>query len=190
MRDVTRRDVCAAALSALALAGAGEAAGMARQVHASEAPAPKGTQAREPLDPTAGGSAMPGGTSGAGGGTLGGPRVIRPQDMPARGTANGGESRSVAHGTLPTGETVNLHQSTQPAGAAAVALHVIRHTEFVVIREGEVEFDHEDGAGETVTERVGAGGLIYVPAGTNHRVRNVGSGPATYLVVGIGGDAR
>lgn len=186
MRDVTRRDVCAA-LSALALARAGEASGLGLQVHASETPPPKSSQPVEPMDRTPRGSAI---QSGSGGAALGEARVLRLQDMPAHASANGSESRSVTHGTLPTGETVNLHQTTQPAGAAPVALHVIRHTEFVVIREGEVEFDHEDAAGQTLSERAKAGDVIYVPTGTSHRMRNVGEGPASYLVVAIGGDAK
>jgi quercetin dioxygenase-like cupin family protein len=37
---------------------------------------------------------------------------------------------------------------------------------------------------------VGAGGVIFVAFGTKHRARNVGDGPAKYLVVAIGGDTR
>ncbi|GAC1414946.1 MAG: hypothetical protein NVSMB62_01630 [Acidobacteriaceae bacterium] len=128
--------------------------------------------------------------SGPGGGTLGEARVLRLQDMPVRASGNGSESRSVAHGTLSTGESVNLHQTTQPAGAAPVALHVIRHTEFILVREGEVEFAHEDATGKTLLERANAGDVIFVPTGTNHRVKNVGDGLASYLVVAIGGDAK
>ena len=71
----------------------------------------------------------------------------------------------------------------QPAGAVASPLHVIQHSEFVVVLEGTVEFDH-DGK----TERVGPGDVIYVALGTLHQVRNIGEVPAKYVVVAIGGD--
>jgi mannose-6-phosphate isomerase-like protein (cupin superfamily) len=108
--------------------------------------------------------------------------------MTERKTANG-ESWTIAHGTLTTGETVNLHESMQNAGAPAVQLHTIQHTEFLVPLEGEVEFRHETG-GEVVTERAKPGDVIYIPLGTRHAVHNIGTVPARYVVMGIGGDAK
>ncbi|MDP9039936.1 MAG: cupin domain-containing protein [Acidobacteriota bacterium] len=185
MSDVTRRDVCAG-LSALALTGAGTALGAAAmQVHATEAPAVKTVQPARPVDQTPDG---PAGSSGRA--VLEDARVFRLRDQPARTTRSGGESRSITHGRLSSGEWVNLHQTMQPAGAAPAPLHVIRHTEFILIREGEVEFDHDDSAGKTVSEGAGPGDVIFVASGTNHRLRSVGSGPASYVVVAIGGDAK
>jgi mannose-6-phosphate isomerase-like protein (cupin superfamily) len=116
-------------------------------------------------------------------------RAISFEQMPVRAMTNGGEGRSIAHGTLATGETVSLRQSMQPAGATPLGLHAIQHTELILVREGELEFQHEV-ADEIVAERVGAGGVIYVAYGTRHAVKNVGSGPARYFVVAVGGDTR
>lgn len=102
---------------------------------------------------------------------------------------NGGESRDIAHGTLATGETVNLHQSMQVVGATPNPPHVIQHSEFILVREGELEFQHETG-GQMVAEKAGPGGVIYVAFGTRHTVKNVGTVPARYFVVAIGGDAK
>lgn len=124
----------------------------------------------------------------AGGGTVGEARVIPLEQMQERKTASG-ESWSIVHGTLATGETVNLHQSLQEADAPPVQIHVIHHTEFILLREGEVEFQHE-ADGKVVTERARAGAVLYIPIGTRHAVRNVGAVPARYFVVGIGGDAK
>ena len=66
---------------------------------------------------------------------------------------------------------------------------VIQHTEFILVREGELEFQHEVD-GKVVTETVGPGGMLYVAFGTRHAVSNVGSTPARYFVVAIGGDAK
>ena len=123
-----------------------------------------------------------------GAGTLGPARVISLENMQERKTATG-ESWGIAHGSLATGETVNLHQSMQVAGAPAVQLHVIQHSEFILVREGELEFQHE-ADGKVISERATPGSVLYIPVGTRHAVRNVGSGPARYFVVGIGGDAK
>ncbi len=113
------------------------------------------------------------------------PQVFSFDRMPVRKMANGGESRDVVRGALVTGERVALHESVVPVGATPVELHVIRHSEFIVVRDGSVMFDHGD-----KSEVAGPGDVIYVPFGTMHRVRNVGSVPAKYVVVGIGGDSK
>ena len=123
-----------------------------------------------------------------GGGTAGSARVIALEQTQERKTATG-ESWSIAHGTLATGESVNLHQSMQVAGAPPVQLHVIQHTEFILVREGQVEFQHESD-GKITTEHAGPGDVLYIPLGTKHAVCNLGTGPARYFVVGIGGDAK
>jgi mannose-6-phosphate isomerase-like protein (cupin superfamily) len=109
--------------------------------------------------------------------------------MPAKTNTAGGETRQIAHGSLATGETVNLHHSIQVVGQAPPALHVIQHSEFLLVREGELEFEHEVD-GKIVNERIGPGGVFYVAFGTKHAIKNVGTVPAKYFVVGIGGDAK
>jgi mannose-6-phosphate isomerase-like protein (cupin superfamily) len=156
------------------------------QSHASEFPAGKSGQADGTKTVPA--NDKPGAAV-EGAGTVGAARVIPFEGMAVRTMANGGESRDIAHGTLATGETVNLHQSMQVVGATPSALHVIQHSEFILVREGELEFDHEVD-GKTVAEKVGAGGVIYVAYGTRHALKNVGTVPAKYFVVAMGGDAK
>ena len=105
--------------------------------------------------------------------------------MPVRKMANGGESRDVLHGTLATGEVMAVHESQQPAGMKANPQHVIQHTEIICVIEGTLEFLHGDQA-----DKVGPGGVIYVAMGTLHTVKNVGIGPARYVVVAVGGDVK
>lgn len=57
------------------------------------------------------------------------------------------------------------------------------------MREGKLEFQHE-AAGKVVTEKVGQGGVVCFAFGTKHAVKNVGSVPARYFMVAIGGDAN
>ncbi len=117
--------------------------------------------------------------------TLSQAKVYTADAASVRKSANGNESMSVLRGLLSSGESVAVHESTQPMGAEPVALHPIQHSELIVIREGDVMFDH-DGK----SEKAGPGDVIYVPLGTVHRVRNVGSVPAKYVVVAIGGDTK
>jgi len=169
MKTMTRRDLCVS-LPALAALGASAPQALASQRNST-------AQSTPPAAPV------------AGSGTLGAARAIPYDQMPVRTMANGGESRDIVHGTLATGETVNLHQSMQVAEAVPNPLHVIQHSEFILVREGELEFQHQGESG-IVSERVGPGGVFYVAFGTNHTVKNVGGIPARYFVVAIGGDAK
>ena len=98
---------------------------------------------------------------------------------------NGGKSWDVLDGILVTGEAVAIHESAQPPGLAPNPQHKIDHSEFILVREGTLEFQY-DGK----FERVGAGGVIFVAPGTMHTARNVGNGLANYVVISIGGDTK
>ena len=112
-------------------------------------------------------------------------KVFAFDQMPARKAPNGTESRSVPGFTLTTGEAVGMHESVQPPGITPVALHPIHHSELILIQEGSMLFEH-DGK----QEKAGPGDMVYVAEGTIHRMTNVGTGPAKYFVVQIGGDTK
>jgi mannose-6-phosphate isomerase-like protein (cupin superfamily) len=175
----------AAAIFATAAGYAGTSLATQAQTRGAEFPAPQSTQPASPSTPPNPAPA----TQTAAIGTLGVARAIPFDQMEARTNPSGGESRSIAHGTLATGERVNLHQSVQGAGQTPPSLHVIQHSEFILVREGELEFDHEVD-GKIIAEKAGPGGVFYVAFGTRHVIKNVGSGPARYFVVAIGGDAK
>ena len=105
--------------------------------------------------------------------------------MTAHQTANGGEIRNVVQGVLKTGEGVAVHESMLPVGMSPNPGHTIQHSEFIVVQDGTLEFDH-DGK----SEKVGPGGVIYVAFGTMHKMKNVGNVPAKYVVIAIGGDTK
>jgi mannose-6-phosphate isomerase-like protein (cupin superfamily) len=113
------------------------------------------------------------------------PGVFLLDQLPAHKTANGGESRSIVHGTLATGEAVALHESVLPVGVAPNPPHKIQHSEFIIVLEGKLAFEH-DGK----SEKVGQGDVVLVAVGVTHTLRNVGDVPAKYVVVGIGGDIK
>jgi XRE family transcriptional regulator, regulator of sulfur utilization len=112
-------------------------------------------------------------------------KVFTLDQLPMRTMPNGGKSWNVIHGRLVTGETIAVHESTQPAGLPPNPPHKIGHSELIFVREGALEFLH-DGK----SERVSAGGVIFVSYGTLHTARNIGNGPATYFVIAIGGDTK
>lgn len=98
---------------------------------------------------------------------------------------NGSERRDVVTGRLATGEPVHIHESMQPPGLKPNPAHAIKHSEFILVTEGRLEFTH-DGR----TEIAGPGSVIYVAYGTMHQARNAGPGPVKYTVIAIGGDAQ
>jgi mannose-6-phosphate isomerase-like protein (cupin superfamily) len=112
-------------------------------------------------------------------------RVFAYSDMTARTAPSGAVGRHAFTGTLATGETVAVHETTQPAGMPPNPAHRIQHSELIIVQEGTLEYMH-DGK----TERADAGSVIYVALGTLHAVRNIGDGAAKYVVVQIGGDVK
>lgn len=111
--------------------------------------------------------------------------VLSPDQLPVTVSANGRKSWDVLQGVLATGEAIAVHESLQPAGIAPNPPHAIQHSELILVQQGTLLFEY-DGR----SEKVGPGGVIFVALGTKHAARNVGDGPASYLVVAIGGDTR
>ncbi len=112
-------------------------------------------------------------------------RVFPYDRMAAHTAANGAETRHVFAGTLASGESVGVHETMQPAGTIPNPPHRIQHSEIIVVQDGVLEFEHDGKA-----ERAGAGSIIYVAFGTLHTLKNVGQGPAKYVVIQIGGDTK
>jgi quercetin dioxygenase-like cupin family protein len=93
---------------------------------------------------------------------------------------NGGESRAVTKGVLVTGETVEVHETTLPPGQMPHPPHKHRDSEFIMIRQGTVEFYH-DGK----TEQIGPGGVMFNASNQMHAMKNIGTTDALYFVVEI-----
>ena len=107
-------------------------------------------------------------------------RVFRFSEMKVTNHPNGGWGRAIAHGTLPTGEFVEAHETMLPAGQMPHPPHKHRNTEFVMIREGKLEYLN-DGK----PEPVGPGDVVFSASNVMHGMKNVGTTPALYFVVSI-----
>jgi quercetin dioxygenase-like cupin family protein len=111
---------------------------------------------------------------------LGKSRVFKFSAMELKKTSNGGWSTPIAKGTLPTGEFVECHQSMLPPGQQPHPPHRHPNTEFILLREGKVEYLNE---GES--EMVVPGDVIFTASNRLHGLKNVGDVNAIYYVVSV-----
>jgi mannose-6-phosphate isomerase-like protein (cupin superfamily) len=70
-----------------------------------------------------------------------------------------------------------------PEGMSSGFHYHDRQEELYFVHEGEIEIEFGDGS----KHRLGPGGLARVDASTHRKVENVGSGDATYVIVGAEG---
>jgi len=103
-------------------------------------------------------------------------------DLKPRPNANGsGEVRSVTQGTTPTGEQVEVHETTLKPGASPHAPHRHKQSEFWLIAKGTLEVTIND-----KSYQLGPGSVGFAASNDLHGVKNVGTVPATYFVIAIG----
>lgn len=106
--------------------------------------------------------------------------IFRAGSLPIKPSAVG-TSQEVIHGVLPTGEGIEMHNSTLQAGHEPHPPHQHPHAEFLFLTAGNVQW-LIDGKREAAT----AGDILYAAPGVLHGMRNTGSTEARYFVLAIG----
>jgi quercetin dioxygenase-like cupin family protein len=162
---MNRRDLCVALSSFAALAAMaaeGQAQEPASLPETMAVPAPPGSKG----DPV-----------------LSTPHAFKFDDLPVVKTANG-ETRAVTRGVLVGGEAVEMHETRLLAGHMPHPPHTHKHSEFILVREGQIEFEN-NGKPDGVA---GPGGVIFIVGNVLHGLKNVGQTTANYFVIAIGRD--
>src|SRR5437588_12655537 len=107
------------------------------------------------------------------------------EKLPVTHSAGGAVTRPVLRGKLPTGEVVELHETTLMPGQMPHPAHKHVHSEFMLMREVAVEFMFNG-----KSEQLGPGGVAYAASGEMHGLKNVGTVPANYFVIAIGTEPK
>jgi mannose-6-phosphate isomerase-like protein (cupin superfamily) len=105
--------------------------------------------------------------------------------LPVKRSSGGATTRPVLHGKLPTGEVVEIHETTLLPGQMPHPAHKHLHTEFMLVREGSVQF-----VANAVSQDLGPGGIAYAASEEMHGLKNVSSAPVSYFVIAIGAERQ
>jgi mannose-6-phosphate isomerase-like protein (cupin superfamily) len=109
------------------------------------------------------------------------PSGMYPFDKLLVKTTGDAQYREALKGKLATGESLEVHETTLPPGAAPHPPHRHVHSEMWLIREGTVELN-VNGA----ISHLGPGSVGFVRSNDLHGIKNAGTTAATYFVVEIG----
>ncbi len=100
--------------------------------------------------------------------------------MPIRYSNGGAPTRDIARGVVPTGEDIELHETTVEPGKMPHPAHMHPHEEFILVREGTMAIIY-DGESHTLTP----GSVGYTAPNQMHGFKNIGTTTATYFIFSL-----
>jgi len=101
-------------------------------------------------------------------------------ELPLRYSDGGAPTHDILRGTVPTGEALELHETTVAPGKMPHPAHQHPHEEFILVREGTMDFIY---GGDS--HILGPGSVGYTAPNQMHGFKNVGSTPATYFIFSL-----
>jgi quercetin dioxygenase-like cupin family protein len=104
--------------------------------------------------------------------------------MPLRYSDAGAPTHDICQGRIPTGELVELHETTVAPGKMPHPAHSHAHEEFILIREGTMAI-FLDGKEHSLP----AGSVAYTAPHEVHGFKNIGEIPATYFIFSLSKEA-
>lgn len=102
------------------------------------------------------------------------------EKLPLRYSDGGAPTHDILRGTVPTGELVELHETTVQPGMMPHAAHQHPHEELILVREGTIDFLY---GGES--HRLTPGSVGYTAPNEMHGFENAGTVPATYFIFSL-----
>jgi quercetin dioxygenase-like cupin family protein len=103
------------------------------------------------------------------------------ETLPIRYSDAGAPTRQILEGKIPTGEIIELHETTLAPGKMPHPPHRHPHAELLLVRSGTIEFQTDH-----APVRVTPGGAAYCAPNELHGFRNVGAVDAVYFVMKVG----
>lgn len=100
--------------------------------------------------------------------------------LPVRYSDAGAPTRDICQGRVPTGELIELHETTVAPGKMPHPAHSHPHEEFILVREGTMAL-LTDGKEHPLP----AGSVGYTAPHEVHGFKNIGDTPATYFIFSL-----
>jgi len=108
------------------------------------------------------------------------------EKLPLHIANNNAEIRNVMRGKLATGEGIEVHETTLPAGGSPTpTTHHHKHSEMWLVREGTIQLTVNGN-----NYRLDAGSVGFARSNEEHGITNVGTKPAAYFLIAIGPGAE
>ena len=106
--------------------------------------------------------------------------------LPLHIANNNAQIRGIMRGKLATGEGIEVHETTLPAGGSPTpTTHHHKHSEMWLVRDGTIQLTVNGN-----NYRLEVGSVGFAASNQEHGITNIGDKPATYFLIAIGPGAE